>query len=136
MGEDEAGKLPSGEIAAYVQDWERKKQTIDYEAYVRDRQQITLHGKGAGPSITVDAEEMAPFFRRAFDGGLAALQQELDYLIELGRDFDILFLGGSFSNPGLRAVVEALIARKRVEALANGISQIEYTFLVDGEQYT
>lgn len=65
---------------------------------VRERRMITLQ-KHSATGIAIKPQRLQNIFGNAFDRGLEALAQELRILIDIGRDFDILSLGGSISSP-------------------------------------
>lgn len=104
------GNLNSDDVAAMVQDFERQKETIDFTR--GHRRNIILHCEGT-QTVAVKPDEVDQIFGTAFDKGLEALLVEIRSLVRLGKDFGILFCGGSFGSPGLRNRVNSELKRVR-----------------------
>ena len=114
-----------------MQDFERQKKSLDYEEYIRKDKLVTLHGRGT-QVVLLEPEMLKDIFGVAFDTGLKALREELRCVFDLKKSFVVLFLGGSYMNPGLynkvKVEMEEWVARGR----SIGVT-IKYAFLSDFE---
>lgn len=104
-------KIRAGDLAAYMQDFERKKYELDYEADpVEDEGgdlELRLQGRRATHTVAVhlEASQVKQAFHTAFDPELDAIRATTDHVLGLGKDFGTLFLGGTIGQPGLRNIL-------------------------------
>ncbi|KAI3392395.1 hypothetical protein diail_5746 [Diaporthe ilicicola] len=127
------GELSPEDIDALVEDFEHKKQTLDYEAYIRDGDQVIVHGNGN--MVAFDAERLRQVFTATFQEGINALKHMVKELIVLGKDFAILCVGGSYNNPGLHNQVQEELGELIERGRTLGIT-IRLGFLADYEAYS
>ncbi|KKY17509.1 hypothetical protein UCDDA912_g10801 [Diaporthe ampelina] len=94
-----------------MQDFERKKYELDYEADpVEDEGgdlELRLQGRRATHTVAVhlEASQVKQAFHTAFDPELDAIRATTDHVLGLGKDFGTLFLGGTIGQPGLRNIL-------------------------------
>lgn len=119
-----------------LRDFEEQKHRLDWESKIEKDEAVTLHGQGSR-TMGIPAASLLSVFHLAFEDGLQALETQIKHLQSLGKQFTILFMGGSLRIPGLRKKVTALVAR--LEAQHNdrpaAWPHIRYTFLHDTEYY-
>lgn len=127
------GKLPEGELAAFLLDFERQKRSLNYDQAIRDGRRVILHGRTTR-HIIIDPRRLSKIFGSAFDKGMEALVKQIKMLIPLGKDFVVLCLGGSFSNPGLVDRMKAAIEDTASDAELHGAS-VRLAFLSAEQQW-
>lgn len=116
-----------------VQDFERQKEGLDFEHYVRSNVLITLHGL-RGRAVVIEPKELKSAFASAFDQGLKALRQEVLRNIDVGRNFVILLAGGSYLSPGLYNKVNEMIEGLIEVGKSAGIT-MRHWFVADHEAF-
>lgn len=82
----------------------------------------------------LDRKSIKQIFDAAFATGLQALRDEIQCVLDIGKDFAIFFLGGSYSNLGLYNKIVAMMAEFIALGSTRGII-IKYAFLGDREKY-
>lgn len=126
-----AGKLAEGELGAYLQDFERQKRDMDYDQFIRDGKSITLHGIDS-PNVLLETKHLVEIFETAFGAGQQAVAQVMKMLGDLGKNFAVLYTGGSFSNPGLR---NRSHRQTRILAQDYPLTVIQHAFLDDHDRH-
>lgn len=81
---------------------------------------VTSHG---------EIDSLLSVFHLAFKDGLRALETQIKHIQSLGKEFAILFMGGSLRIPGLRNKVADLVARLGSQQRSGVGGQIRHGFL-------
>lgn len=131
------GHVGPGEIAGFVENFEKQKYALDYATAIRTGRDIIIHG--IKESFALEPHKLKDIFR-TFDRGLFALEKQIDICMEMGTNFAVLLLGGSFNNPGVRQKVKNMMKRKIEHGRKAKKIEIKYEFLRDStrdrrEQY-
>lgn len=121
------GQLRAGELAAILLDFEKQKRRLNY---VTNTEALILRGNDPYRTFPLRPDTIRQAFRTAFEDGLQLLQRELQRVLHLGKDFTVLFCGGSFCNAGLYTEVQQMMTRIDHEARGRGITA-KSTFLRD-----
>lgn len=103
-----------GDLADIMTDFDDKKKRFDY---TDNQASLTLRGGSPVFEITLTPEQSRKPFETAFLHGIQLLKQQLQRMLNLGRDFAVLFCGGSYCNPGLYNVVGKMM--RDAEAVGN-----------------
>lgn len=131
--------LQPGEIASYVQDFERRKAQIDFDTLSTEGQDVNirLHGddETLTPGIPITADDLRQAYHIASSAGEALLDQYFDRLLKLKCNLAVLFCGGFVENPGIKRMLE----RKMGGVLASASKKrprvkVAYDFLEQHEQ--
>lgn len=127
----EAGNYTTGEIATFLQDFERQKLDLDYEEYIRGGRLVVLHGQALG-TILLAPEALDKCFTAAFGDGEKALKTMIHTVAKYRRDFAVLLMGGSFQSPTQRRhVIEICEEANRKHNVV-----IKHAFMADHEPYS
>lgn len=128
--------LQPGDIAAYVQDFERKKRRLDYVAGSDDQLTLVLQSnrEGRTPAITLKAKDVRECFDRALNPGIGIIRIANECALELDSDFVVLFCGGTSSNPGYQRRIDEDMKRLQTRAGAKG-RIVHYRFLSHRESF-
>lgn len=124
-----------GEIASYMQDFERKKHTLDLEEIAKDKRDIRLHGdeETVTMGIPLRVEDLEGPSEIALGPGLALLQEYYARLLKMNSSFAVLFCGGTTEYIQARRCIEDGIEKLTSDAAALGLT-VAAGFLEDHEQ--
>ncbi|KAI1364575.1 hypothetical protein F5Y08DRAFT_339490 [Xylaria arbuscula] len=120
-------QLEEGDLAVLLQDYEEKKKKLNY---LECPEALALRGKTLNVAIFIPRDRIQEAFDLAYREGLKLLKQELSRITRLGKDFAVLFAGGSFCNRGLYNTAKAIMEEAQRVAEARNI-KIEYAFIRD-----
>lgn len=116
-----------GELAYLMKRFEEEKWELDYTD--KDAS-ITLRGKDPRTNIILTSHRVKAACAKAFSAGLQALKEAVRILLALGKDFVVIFCGGSYCNPGLRRTITAYMEKVQGSARREG-SQVRFRFLAN-----
>ncbi|KAK8022754.1 hypothetical protein PG993_013521 [Apiospora rasikravindrae] len=125
--------LPSGQLAAMSLEFDRRKREFNHVTGV---QPITFTCNLDGDKtekIVIGGDVMKMALKAAFSPGLKLVKKEVRRAIGLGKDFAVIFCGGSYVNPGLWDQTKSMMETMRSEARQRGIN-MKWESLRD-EQY-
>lgn len=120
--------IEEGDIASLLQDFDRQKRNLNYNQLPNSTGILLQSTRGR--SIVIPNDEIRRAFEITYQAGLELLKKELDRMTQLGRDFTVLFAGGSFKNPGLCHKAKTIMDEWRNDEEARDIS-MNYVFLRD-----
>lgn len=121
--------ISPGKIAAFLQDFKQQKQELHYKEFIHNKRLITLHGRSC-PNLVVEPERLSRVFSDAFAAGKKVLAKEIQ---RLGKDFRILFMGGSSQYPGLQDSIASIVSEAK--AASGRDINIRHAFLADQEAH-
>lgn len=132
----EKGDIRPGDIAAYVQDFERQKLRLNYVDGTDDQLNIVLQTNEPSrtPPVPVDSAQVKRCFHRSFSQGQRIIRITNECALELGSDFVVLYCGGSPSNPGYQSIITKDMTKMQSRAEAKG-RNVRYTFLAEVETH-
>lgn len=119
--------LKEGELAAIMRDFEAKKWDLSFSA---DDPPLRLHGTQPWSFVSLTPSQLQKAFSKVFRNGLRQLKQELLHMVDLEKDFVVMFSGGCFCNPGVWDETDNIV--KEVKTIAESLGvQIRYGRLAD-----
>ncbi|KAI0454747.1 hypothetical protein F5B21DRAFT_503993 [Xylaria acuta] len=120
-----SGVVPPEEFSRLMYRFEECKWAVDYRC---NQQKITLTGNDERFRVKIYPHQFKQVFQ-CFDGPIKVLREELERILRLGKDFVVLFAGGSFSQPGLRNTVDEFMDAYETDALRSDNIHMKHTFL-------
>lgn len=105
--------------------FEKCKWAVDYR-HCEDK--ITLTCNDERFRVKVSPQELRDAFQ-CFDKPIEVLKTELNRVLSNGRDFVVVFAGGSFSQPGLRSAMSDYIASFEADAVKSSCVVVKHLFL-------
>lgn len=93
--------IPSDEFTRLMERFEESKWKVDYRS---NEDKITLCGKDDRFRIRLYPQEFKKAFD-CFDHPVSILKDELCRVRAIGRNFAVVFAGGSWGQPGLRSMI-------------------------------
>lgn len=102
----------SGDLARYLQDFNRQKRKKDwnYAQIIRQQCKMQLHvDEGCQLRIDLGPRQLEDVFRAAFGGGIDLVKTETRQREADKIDLAVLFSGGSFQADGLREQISRII---------------------------
>lgn len=132
MADDGRIHLEPGDLAAYIQSWEEQKFDLNFDEGTDEDLTVFLWGKKRTRSLQLDIrpDETREAFRKALRKTLKTLRKNHQLVLRMGRDFAILYCGGTPENPGVRSILrrDTVELQKQANRLDAPI-QIAYNFL-------
>lgn len=109
-------ELRSGDLAAYVLDFEERKPGLGF----LDGGPINLYGRQTNQTFSpsLKEHERREAFYGAFGKSLDIVERAIRRVINMGRDFAVLFCGGSSANRCLQGIL-----RERMEQFKSDAQQ-------------
>lgn len=121
-------RLPPGELAALLNNFELEKRTLDWT--MNPLPTITLHGNISSSKFSIPADLLKPIFKSTFQGGLDCLQEMGQNMLAFKQDFAIVLSGGSYYDRGLRKQVKDIVRQLQVDAQCHHV-KVESILLAD-----
>lgn len=132
MAKDGRIHLEPGDLAAYIQSWEEQKFDLNFDEGTDEDLTVFLWGKRRTRTIQLDIrpDEIREAFQKALKKTLATLRNNHQLVLGMGRDFAILYCGGTPENPGVRSILRRDTAelQKQANKLDSPV-RIAYNFL-------
>ncbi|KAI0437465.1 hypothetical protein F4803DRAFT_570743 [Xylaria telfairii] len=113
-----------GELAAYINDFERKKYQLDWPNAKDD---FIIHGK-KGHSTKLDPLFLNRAFDKTFGPGLRSLKDAALWVMGCEENFAVLLGGGSYFSKGLQQKIKSVMQDISIEAQSRGLLT-DYKFL-------
>ncbi|KAI0410385.1 hypothetical protein F5X98DRAFT_381867 [Xylaria grammica] len=104
--------LSEDETAALMVSWEAAKYSYDHTQGLP----IVLHGTGIHTSVHLHAEEVRAIILKALGPALKAAKDHIDSFVTIHDYCGIVFLGGTWENPGIHATIEEIMQRHAKDA--------------------
>lgn len=132
MAQDGRIALEPGDLAAYIQSWEEQKFDLNFDEGTDEDLTVFLWGKKRTRSVQLDIQpsEIRDAFQKALRMTLKAVRKNHQLVLKMGRDFAILYCGGTPENPGVRSILrrDTVELQEKASRLDSPIS-IAYNFL-------
>ncbi|KAI1421249.1 hypothetical protein F5Y12DRAFT_38789 [Xylaria sp. FL1777] len=119
--------VPQGEFATIMQRFEEQKWSLDYTHQTKP---IVLIGNNPRFTVHIAPVHIRNAFEKAFQRGLQVLKAEISRIVRLGKDFAVVFCGGSYCSPGLRQQVDDIMSGIVKDASKKKI-RVEHAFLAN-----
>lgn len=126
----EVPSLPEGVIAHYEQQFEEKKWCLNY----RSAEPLILVGPHPAEYIQIEAEYVLEIFRNALEHGITIVKDAVTQVMQLERDFAVVFTGGSYRNISLRNEMENIMREIKTQAQSKGL-RMRFAFLPDFDDH-
>lgn len=100
-----AGLLQPGDLASYVQSWDKQKLALDYKDGKDEDLTIELQGRRASQTLSVDlkASDVREIFDDTHKDIFRVLDESIRKIRTLGKRFAVLLTGGTSVGPGFRS---------------------------------
>ncbi|KAI0385651.1 hypothetical protein F5Y04DRAFT_154080 [Hypomontagnella monticulosa] len=113
------------EFARLMYRFEECKWTVDYRNHEK---KITLTGNDERFRVKVRPQELKEAFQ-CFDKPTEIFKKELRRVLNIGNDFVVVFAGGSFSQPGLRCMMDDYMTGFEADAKKDSNIRVKHLFL-------
>lgn len=102
-----AGLLQPGDLASYIQSWDRQKLHLDYKNGRDEDLTIELQGRKASQTLSVDlkASDVRDIFDNTHKDIFRVMGESIRKIRTLGKRFAVLLTGGTSVGPGFRSDV-------------------------------
>ncbi|KAK7937275.1 uncharacterized protein PG986_014143 [Apiospora aurea] len=95
--------LAPGQLAAMSRNFDRRKRELDYARGIAPITFTckTVEGGADTVDVVIGGYVIRAAIEAAFNPGIELIKKEIERVTNLGKDFAVLFCGGSYMNPGL-----------------------------------
>ncbi|KAK8109211.1 hypothetical protein PG984_015012 [Apiospora sp. TS-2023a] len=126
-----------GELAGIPKKFERCKKMYNYQSVVPPLSincKVDNRRKDA-VEVIIGGDQIKKAMKAAFSPGINLIKKEVKRVTELGKDFAVLFCGGSYVNKGLWAETNEMMKKIREEVAKQG-NNVQWAFLRTEEHWS
>ncbi|KAI1733583.1 hypothetical protein F4680DRAFT_454818 [Xylaria scruposa] len=124
------GTISNANLAELMTDFDEQKKIFDHTVKSED---MILQGRKSKVNISLNQRQVRGAFNHAFRPGVGLLKEELRRMSKIGRDFAVLFCGGSYRHEGLYNEVSEIMLRTQDAELKNNNIKVRFASINEEE---